>query len=276
MCVGYMLFEWAQIQMPYPIAWIMLSAGSLVTLSSCSLLCTEGSDSTLERLAGLSKALASMKDPRTQSSDPDKLVSSVFLERVSGDGSELLDCLHRLRALLQRLSGTSSPVRLLVLDSIAAPTREAPGNDYAARAAQLLTIACLLRRYADEFEIAVLVSNQVLDIVANDAPSSQPSPLQRAATGGRPLVTGGREVTPALGLAWASAINTRLFLSKDVDGAGRVSRTMHIVWAPDLPPRECEFQVTRHGTFGLLPKQKCEQTQGLIRACNDRSLELSI
>jgi hypothetical protein len=41
-----------------------------------------------------------------------------------------------------------------------------------------------------------------------------PVRLQPVHTGGLRLVTSGREVQPALGLAWANCINHRVFLSR--------------------------------------------------------------
>ena len=210
-----------------------------------SLLCTEGSDATLERLASLSRHAAGGGDGAAE-----RIVSNTYLERVSGDGEELLARLRTLRLLLERLSGTPAPVRLLVVDSVAAPTREAARDDYALRAAQLLEISALLRRYADEFELAVLASNHVMDVV--DPGEGPGGALQRAATGGRALVSGGREVTPALGLAWASAVDARRVLAREASASGPVRRTLRIVWSPDLPERACSFSIGASGARGLL------------------------
>ena len=49
---------------------------------------------------------------------------------------------------------------------------------------------------------------------------------QAGHTGGLSLITSGREVLPALGLAWANCINQRLFLARTLhpDGCGGVLR----------------------------------------------------
>ena len=91
-------------------------------------------------------------------------------------GGELLMRLERLRGLLA--DPPRRPVRLLVIDSVAhlfrdagAPEAygEAYGPDgrggggagaYGARAAALFRLAALLKLYADDFGLAVVVTNQ--------------------------------------------------------------------------------------------------------------------
>ncbi|KAK0572769.1 hypothetical protein LWI29_036960 [Acer saccharum] len=81
------------------------------------------------------------------------------------------------------------------------------------------------------------------------------------------LYSSGRRVCPALGLAWANCVNSRLFLTKDdefvhqdnqlVNGDGgdfvsrRTRRWIHVVFAPHLPNLSCEFEITRKGIFGV-------------------------
>ena len=101
---------------------------------------------------------------------------NVFVERGVASGGELLTRLARLRGLLA--DPPLRPVRLLVIDSIAHLFRDAgapeahgpdggaygPGGSgagaYGARAALLFRLAALLKWYADEFGLAVVVTNQ--------------------------------------------------------------------------------------------------------------------
>ena len=108
---------------------------------------------------------------------------NVFVERGVASGGELLTRLARLRGLLA--DPPRRPVRLLIIDSIAHLFRDAgapeahgpdggaygpdggaygPGGSgagaYGARAAALFRLAALLKRYADEFGLAVVVTNQ--------------------------------------------------------------------------------------------------------------------
>lgn len=90
-------------------------------------------------------------------------------------------------------------------------------------------------------------------------------------TGGLRLLSSGRELVPALGLAWANCINTRLFLSRTEvaiaspqcqsnSAAFNVSeqmpysvplRYMQVVFSPCLPPDTCLFVVMQHGLQGV-------------------------
>lgn len=102
-------------------------------------------------------------------------------------------------------------------------------------------------------------------------------------TGGLRLVSLGREVVPALGLAWANCVNARLFLSRcsvgdsatpalyrgppcaaaaaaasalGSGGAGPPPlRRIQVVFAPHLPQRECFYVVERTGVRGLRPEE---------------------
>ncbi|KAL6074484.1 DNA repair protein xrcc3 [Balamuthia mandrillaris] len=103
-------------------------------------------------------------------------------------------------------------VRLLVIDSIAALYREDFGTDQTAeRARVLFSHAALLKQIADNFNMVVLVVNQVSAYFPSssstlgttsffDLSSASPSSSSK--------------VVPALGLAWSNCINVRLLCSK--------------------------------------------------------------
>lgn len=104
-------------------------------------------------------------------------------------------------------------------------------------------------------------------------------------TAGMQLLSEGREVIPALGLAWANCINSRIFLSKAATrgGATRLMysgppghsmqaavaagaakpwqfspqlRHMQIVFSPFLPQRRCAYIVETTGIRGVLPQEE--------------------
>ena len=142
--------------------------------------------------AGLACLLPLLASPAhthpTKRWDPCRLAESggafdnVFVERGVASGEELLMRLARLRPLLA--DPPRQPVRLLVIDSVAHLFRDAGaaadggaygldggayGLDgrggggtgaYAARAELLFRLAALLKLYADEFGLAVVVTNQ--------------------------------------------------------------------------------------------------------------------
>jgi hypothetical protein len=61
--------------------------------------------------------------------------------------------------------------------------------------------------------------------------------MQACATAGLTLWSDGRQVLPALGLAWSSCVGQRLFLARTgrPDGGGGTLRQLRIVSSPFLP-----------------------------------------
>ena len=149
----------------------------------------------------------------------------------------------------------------------------------------------LPRRYADEYGLAVLLVNQIVDSVTDSrrmalALPAQPRPAAKNTghTGGLRLESLGREVVPALGLAWANCVNTRLFLSRcaaaggsqparyygapsaaaqaaaaagdaAAGGAAPALRKLQVVFSPHLPQRECYYVVEATGVRGLAAEE---------------------
>ena len=101
---------------------------------------------------------------------------------------------------------------------------------------------------------------QVMDAF-DDPKSGTPSSLP-SHTGGMRLISSGREVVPALGLAWANCVNTRLFLSKGPEEHSEerqgVLRCMQVVFSPSLPQSYCYYRVSAQGVFGI-PASTIEQ-----------------
>lgn len=64
------------------------------------------------------------------------------------------------------------------------------------------------------------------------------------------LYSSGRRVCPALGLAWAHCVNSRVFLSRDENGSVR-RRRMSVVFAPHLPHSSSQFLIKGEGVFGV-------------------------
>ncbi|KAL6781424.1 hypothetical protein ACKKBG_A11095 [Auxenochlorella protothecoides x Auxenochlorella symbiontica] len=210
---------------------------------------TEG-DPPLDRLHQLAQAAVARRNTPLSAGD---VVAGVFVERGVDCGEALLARVKALQPLLARAAGTPAPVRLLVVDSLAAPLRDlgpSPGRrELLARAQTFFRLAAALRALADRHGFAVLVTNQVTDVVAGPGAA-----LARSATGGAPLLTSGREVTPALGLAWASCVNTRLFAAHAAGGGAPGPRVLHLVWGPGLGARRCEFVVGAGGVRGRRPE----------------------
>ena len=104
------------------------------------------------------------------------------------------------------------PVRLLIVDSIAAPIRRDFGSGSAPqRAAVVFQCAQKLKRLADQFHMAVVVINQVShDARTNNCASSSSAEYHHV-----------RPVRAALGTSWHHCVSTRLSLeTKTVDPIG--------------------------------------------------------
>lgn len=102
-----------------------------------------------------------------------------------------------------------------------------------------------------------------------DLTVSQKAPVSKH-TGGLRLLSSGRELVPALGLAWANCVNARLFLSRtevtiassywqnscDAARSGSAPpslplRYMQVVFSPCLPQDTCLYVVTQTGVKGV-------------------------
>lgn len=81
--------------------------------------------------------------------------------------------------------------------------------------------------------------------------------MQAGATGALDLMTSGREVLPALGLAWANCVNQRLFLARCQQqlAGGGVLRQMRVVNSPYLPQGTAHYVVEQAGIRGLTPAE---------------------
>jgi DNA-repair protein XRCC3 len=156
---------------------------------------------------------------------------------------------------------TQLPVKLIVIDSIAALFRSEFENTPAElkrRSSLFFKISGKLKSLAERFGLAVVVTNQIVDLVVPEGVNGlRVGNLAR-------LYSSGRRVCPALGLAWANCVNSRLFLSRNEEIekeenrladsnhlSTRTRRQLHVVFAPHLPAASCEFVITREGVFGV-------------------------
>lgn len=103
------------------------------------------------------------------------------------------------------------PVSLVVLDSIAAPTRREFGSERAPqRVSAILQLAQILKRLAHELQLVIVVINQVgLD----DTNKNGEETSSHALRDGTDFVS----VKAALGTAWSHCLSTRLFLQHERD-----------------------------------------------------------
>lgn len=88
---------------------------------------------------------------------------NIYWERDFEDGSDLLERLQGIEVIMRQPQGL--PLRLLIIDSIAHLFRDVGDKPdtsaYVHRTGMLFRISALLRRFADTYNIAVVVTNQV-------------------------------------------------------------------------------------------------------------------
>ncbi|XVE79996.1 hypothetical protein DITRI_Ditri14bG0103100 [Diplodiscus trichospermus] len=187
----------------------------------------------------------------------------IFVQSVHS-ADQLLEIMSKTESFIEN-SKTQLPVRLIVIDSIAALFRSEFDNtpvEFKRRSSLFFRISSKLKALAKRFSLAILVTNQVVDLVG---PNEGINGLRIGNLGC--LYTSGRRICPALGLAWANCVNSRLFLSRneeiipEEDGklngessnllCKQTRRKLYVVFAPHLAESSCEFVITREGLFGV-------------------------
>lgn len=168
----------------------------------------------------------------------------------------------RLPLQLRQLRRTF-PVKLLIIDSIAGLFRTEFDNnmkELTRRNEVLFRIASSLKRYADNYGLAVVITNQVTDVMENK---------EFELTGVKFSMNGGGQgrFIPALGLGWANCVNTRLLVSKLPDCTifreaiqeaedeapkyRSCRRRMRVIFSPQLRPSFCDYIVNQRGVKAL-------------------------
>ncbi|DBB06653.1 TPA: DNA repair protein rhp57 [Trebouxia sp. C0004] len=210
--------------------------------------------------------------------------ANIYWERNIVDGEDLYRRLQDTEVIMRQPQGL--PLRLLIIDSIAHLFRDigdhTDASAYVRRTGMLFRLSALLRRFADTYNLAVVVTNQVSDAFTDaDRTSNQKAPASKH-TGGLRLLSSGRELVPALGLAWANCVNARLFLSRtevtiasscwqsscDLIRNGSTPpslplRYMQVVFSPCLPQDTCLYVVTQTGLKGVDNASVGFQRQGV-------------
>ncbi|XP_036095087.1 DNA repair protein XRCC3 isoform X3 [Rousettus aegyptiacus] len=171
-----------------------------------------------------------------------KFSNQIFIEHAA-DVDTLLECVQRkVPVLLSR-----GMVRLVVIDSVAAPFRcEPDGPSPAPRAQRLQALGATLRRLSCTFRSPVLCINQVTESVQERDAGPAPGPG-----------TWEERLAPALGAAWSSQLLMRLMATRrrpeeaTLAPSGRPGRTLRILFAPHLPPSSCSYTVSAEGVRGM-------------------------
>jgi len=196
----------------------------------------------IRRLKQLSRSFLS-SNPGVGTTDP---LDRVFLRGIYS-AEEFVDFLPDIELLLTYWKSRLRPVRVIVVDSIAALFRSEFENsmlDLKRRSSLFFKISGGLKTLAERFGLVVVVTNQVVDLIEEN---------EGLRIGNfSNLYSSGRRVCPALGLSWANCVNSRIFLSREEFGEGsRKLRTFRVVFAPHLPQCCSEFVITGEGVFGV-------------------------
>ncbi|KAI5355885.1 hypothetical protein L3X38_008780 [Prunus dulcis] len=155
---------------------------------------------------------------------------------------------------------TRLPVKLIVIDSIAALFRsqyQTTPTDLKRRSEMFFNISGTLKGLANKFGLVVVVTTQVVDFIG---PHDGVNGVRLGNL--ESLDISGRWVSPALGLAWAHCINSRVFLARHKPSIGvnirnapstticsQTHRTFHLVFAPHLADASAEFVIRKEGPF---------------------------
>ncbi|CAO1426093.1 unnamed protein product [Diamesa serratosioi] len=151
--------------------------------------------------------------------------SNIFLSHYM-TGESLTECIINK---LPRLLESQPTIKLIIIDSIAGAFRLE--RDYIKRANLMRKMIEKLECLANEFKFAVVITNQIYSATSN-----------------------GREVNnPAMGLAWANLIGTRLqlfrtnqMISRNDSNSNRV-RQMKVIFSPRLPQATANFIISTSG-----------------------------
>jgi RecA/RadA recombinase len=174
---------------------------------------------------------------------PDQVLRNVSVKQPKST-EELLQLLEGVEEdILHRTNEDAFPVRVLIVDSIAAPLNRDFGADLVPqRAATAFSIAQTLKRYAEQLHLAVIVINQ-------------------AGVDGHSL--GGNEewkndqttVRAALGTSWHHCVSTRILVEQlYASGAGYMGvgeesqlRSLRVVKSNWMPYVSLHFEITPIG-----------------------------
>uniref|UniRef100_A0A7S4ESE5 RecA family profile 1 domain-containing protein n=1 Tax=Chrysotila carterae TaxID=13221 RepID=A0A7S4ESE5_CHRCT len=232
------------LQVQLPVEYGGLGGGAILLHSAPE-------QATTKRLRQLADAF-SVRHSRL-GAEPNRLLDHVTMGKVHS--AEMLA--EMLSRHLPQILATSR-VRLLVVDSFGALFRAVDERGAALeRSSQLIAHAHRLKQLSDDYDIAVVVTNEATDkpieqiaaaagdiaapslqslsLVSCNRPSVTVSPIEAKA-----CCTSGKMTLPALGLSWSSCINTRLFL------------TRREVYAP-TPLARTAFQPLSSGACQRLP-----------------------
>lgn len=163
---------------------------------------------SIERLLEISRERSANFNDAMSSNEclqfsPQEMLDNIMIHKPN-DTNDLKRLVDKLdEEILMRISSSTFPVKLVVLDSIAAPTkRDFGGGSAPQRVLTILQIAQTLKRIADQLKVAIVVINQVDKVLIHSAD------LYHNDNGA---------VSAALGPSWHHCVSTRIALEHQHD-----------------------------------------------------------
>ncbi|XP_058813644.1 DNA repair protein XRCC3 [Topomyia yanbarensis] len=160
-----------------------------------------------------------LKEKRAEMDEgPFNFTDNIFVEHLNSS-TALEQCISdRLPVLLE-----NNPIELLIIDSIAAVYGDE--QNYVDRAHSFRRVVHALHSLQEQFDFATVCTNQVRSVLDDASLDDE-------------------KIVPALGLAWASLVHTRIQLSRII---GNHKRTCRLQFSPTIAPGECQFLITEAG-----------------------------
>jgi RAD51-like protein 2 len=177
---------------------------------------------------------------------PEDILQGIHVIRVYDSSSLQATLEGTLPRLAQERAAAGTPLKLVVVDSMAFPIRAAnpPSNSndpaatsnetdadfFVARTRQLAVFATQLAQLAANFRLAVVAINQ----------------MTTKFVGAGSIQSNNSHLVPALGESWAHAVTTRIILSSLSDDL----RTCTLVKSPRLPSGSANYNIMECGVRG--------------------------
>jgi RAD51-like protein 2 len=220
--------------------------------------------------------------PNTSPIDPvpkwdvtvEEILDSIHVFRVHDETSLIAVLNGPVPIMIEQLSKTDKPIRLIVIDSIAFPfrcctsvssfssnTSNSNNNYYAVRTKQLSTIISDLNILANTYNLAVIAINQMTTkrITQYNSNENNENTTPNDALGFNNNTN--NIIVPALGESWAHSVTIRLVLSSSLSmrnnnnnnsksnntNERQQRRTCTLVKSPSLPSGSIDYQILESG-----------------------------
>ena len=219
----------------------------------------------------------------------DDILRGIHVIRVHDQADLQATLMGTLPRLAQEQAQAGTPLRLVVVDSMAFPIRAAvppPAKNstyqqqqqqqqgsnnnnshvdfYVERNRQLTVAAQQLAQLAVQYHLAAVAMNQMTtkfvpttSAANNHSTTSHNSSMTTTTTATATTTTTTSQLVPALGESWAHAVTTRILLSSFTTTTGInappvvVRRTCTLVKSPRLPTGSADYQVLECGIRGV-------------------------